>query len=132
MCGITDRVELVLPTDPRSAATARAFVRNSSCPAHDLEVLDEALLLISELVTNSVKYGGAPILLAIECDEHALQVRVRDGSPVQPTLRAAGEDDESGRGLALVDLLSDAWGMDAVQDAHGPGKAIWFRLRGSA
>ena len=131
VCGTTERVELLLPTDPRSAAAAREFVRASGCPAHDLEVLDEALLLISELVTNSVKYGGAPILLAIECDEQTLNIRVRDGSSAAPSLRVASENDESGRGLALVDLLSDAWGVDPVDDEHGTGKAVWFRLRGA-
>lgn len=129
MCSATERVELLLPTSPTSPAAARAFVRASGCPEHDLEVLDDALLIVSELVTNSVKYGGAPIVLAIECDEHSLSIRVRDGSPDLPVPRVASDQDESGRGLSLVQMLSDAWGVEPVLDEHGDGKAVWFRLR---
>jgi len=104
-------------------------VRASGCPEHELEVLDDALLLITELVTNSLNHGGGPILLAIECDEHTVNVRVRDGSTDLPEPRIAREQDESGRGLTLVELLSDAWGVEPVEDDHGVGKAVWFRLR---
>ena len=96
MCSTTERVDLLLPTDPRSAATAREFLRANGCPEHDLKVLDEALLLVSELVTNSVRYGGAPILLALECDEHTLTIRVRDGSPAAPAMRSEGRRTRAG------------------------------------
>jgi hypothetical protein len=55
----------------------------------------------------------------------ALQVRVRDGSPVLPARRAADDRDEGGRGLALVDTLSSDWGVDPQPD----GKHVWFALR---
>ena len=129
MCGTTKRAELFLPLTTDAPAVARAFVRASGCPAHDLEVLDEAQLLISELVTNSIKYGEAPIVLSIECDEHALNVRVRDGGAAQLRPRIAADHDERGRGLGLVNCLSDAWGVDPVTDEHGVGKTVWFRLR---
>ncbi len=132
MCDATERVELLLPTSPTSPSAARAFVRASGCPLHDLEVLDDALLIVSELVTNSVKYGGAPILLTIECDEHSLNIRVRDGSTDQPVPRVASDQDEGGRGLSLVEMLSDDWGVEPVTDEYGDGKAVWFRLRAAA
>ena len=129
MCAVTDRVELVLPMDERAPSSARAFARRSGCPEHAHEVLDDALLLISELVTNSVVHGGPPIVLAIECDGNGLQVRVRDGAADLPVPRQAADDDESGRGLSLVDLLTDTWGMEPVVDEHGVGKQVWFELR---
>ncbi len=129
MCSVTDRAELVLPMSSESPAAARAFARRSGCSAHALEVLDDALLLISELVTNSVLHGGPPIVLAIECDGEGLKVRVRDGAADLPVPRVAGEDDESGRGLSLVDLLTDTWGVEPVEDEHGAGKQVWFELR---
>src|SRR3954447_549368 len=129
MCPITARAELVLPMSAESPAAARAFARRSGCSAHAVEVLDDALLLISELVTNSVLHGGPPIVLAIECDGDGLQVRVRDGSPALPVPPAPRDDDESGRGLSLVELLTDTWGIEPVTDEHGPGKQVWFELR---
>jgi hypothetical protein len=56
-------------------------------------------------------------------------VQVRDGSPALPTPRTPGDDDESGRGLSLVNLIANTWGVDAVQDKHGLGKQVWFELR---
>jgi anti-sigma regulatory factor (Ser/Thr protein kinase) len=94
-----------------------------------VEILDDALLLISELVTNAVRHGSPPILLALECDGEGLRVRVRDGAPALPRPRDSIPEDEGGRGLALVDALSDAWGAEPVVDEHGGGKSVWFELR---
>ena len=129
MCQATARAELLLPMQRTSAALARDFARRSGCADHALEVLDDALLLISELVTNSVLHGGPPIVLAIDCDGTGLHVRVRDGASQAPVARGAGDEAESGRGMSLVDLISDTWGVDPVADDHGLGKEVWFELR---
>lgn len=129
MCEATARAELLLPMQRTAPALARDFARRSGCTDHALEVLDDALLLISELVTNSLLHGGPPIVLAIDCDGDALHVRVRDGAPDKPVARAPGEDAEGGRGVALVDLISDTWGVEPVADDHGTGKEVWFQLR---
>lgn len=129
MCDNTARAELLLPMQRTSPALARDFARRSGCVDHALEVLDDALLLISELVTNSVLHGGPPIVLAIDCDGRGLHVRVRDGAPNPPVARSAGADAEDGRGMSLVDLLSDTWGVEPVADDHGVGKEVWFELR---
>ncbi len=130
MCETTERAELSLPMTAASAAAAREFARASGCTEHAAQVLDDALLLISELVTNSIRYGGPTIVLSVECDGGGgLKVRVRDGSDRVPQQRQASADDETGRGLMLVDLLSDAWGIEPVKDEHGVGKAVWFELR---
>lgn len=129
MCQSTARAEVLLPMDSTSPAMARRFAKSAGCTEHALELLDDALLLISELVTNSILHGGPPIVLAIECEEEGLHVRVRDGSPVAPVQRTATEDDESGRGISLVQLISDTWGVEPVADRLGSGKEIWFELR---
>lgn len=129
MCEVTARAELLLPTERSSAAAARRFAERSGCREHGLDMLDDALLLISELVTNSVLHGVPPVVLAIECDGAGLHVRVRDGGPTMPTPRTADPAAESGRGMSLVDLLSSTWGVEPVADAHGPGKEVWFELR---
>jgi anti-sigma regulatory factor (Ser/Thr protein kinase) len=129
MCEATGRAELLLPMESSSPAAARAFARRSGCAAHAVDLLDDALLLISELVTNSILHGGPPIVLAIECDGGGMHVRVRDGSRTPPVLAARGDDAEDGRGIALVDLLSDTWGVEPVEDDYGTGKETWFELR---
>lgn len=129
MCDATAPAELLLPTESTSPGAARAFARMSGCTEHAVAVLDDALLLITELVTNSVLHGGPPIVLAIECDGAGITVRVRDGDPRLPGPQDAGEDAESGRGLSLVDLMSDTWGVAPVADDHGVGKEVWFELR---
>ena len=129
MCEATERAELLLPMESLSPQLARDFARRSGCTDHALDLLDDALLLISELVTNSILHGGPPILLAIECDGEGLHVRVRDGSTEPPVVAHRGEQAESGRGITLVDLLSDTWGVEPVEDEYGAGKETWFELR---
>jgi anti-sigma regulatory factor (Ser/Thr protein kinase) len=125
MCQTTPRAERELPVSPEAPALARRFLRGASCSAHHSAVLDDAVLLVSELVTNSVLHGGPPVVVAVDCDGDTLQVRVRDGSRDLPTPRAADVGDEDGRGLALVQAMSSAWGIDPVPD----GKHVWFVLR---
>lgn len=129
MCETTARAELLLPISSTSPAAAREFVRHSGCPEHANDLLEDALLLITELVTNSVRYGGPPIVLAIECDGEGLHVRVRDGSQDLPRPTEADPEDEGGRGLTLVELLTTTWGVEPVADEYGTGKEVWFALR---
>ena len=125
MCEVTARAECELPISPTAPSQARSFLRRATCPQHHGHVVDDAVLLVSELVTNSVRHGGPPVVLAVECDGEGLQVRVRDGSPVLPVARTASATAEGGRGLALVDTLSADWGVDPDDD----GKHVWFRIR---
>lgn len=125
MCQDTPRAELRLPLSDEAPAIARDFLRSSSCGTHQSEVVEDAVLLVSELVTNSVKHGGPPVVVGVDCDGDALQVRVRDGSPAMPAARDALQTDESGRGLALVKTISADWGVDPEAD----GKHVWFVLR---
>jgi anti-sigma regulatory factor (Ser/Thr protein kinase) len=129
MCSTTEAAELLLPDSLQAPAVARGFALHSRCTDHAGKVLDEALLLISELVTNSLLYAAPPILLSIECDGSGIHVRVRDNTPALPKQRGPARDDEGGRGLPLVEQLADTWGVEAVADQHGLGKAVWFELR---
>jgi anti-sigma regulatory factor (Ser/Thr protein kinase) len=122
MCQSTPRAEVELPVSREAPALAREFLRGSTCAEHHSEVVDDAVLLVSELVTNSVLHGGPPVVVAVDCDEATLQVRVRDGSPAMPAPRNAAQGDENGRGLALVAEMSADWGVDT----EGDGKHVWF------
>jgi anti-sigma regulatory factor (Ser/Thr protein kinase) len=117
---------VVLPADVTAPRQARAFLAEACCGSHEAQVVEEAQLLVSELVTNAVRYGAPPIELQVRCagGDH-LQVRVRDSEPRTPRPRDPNPDAEGGRGLLLVDLVSDEWGHDDDAD----GKAVWFTLR---
>ena len=127
MCSITPPARLNVRIDLASARLARDFLRQAKCDAHQARVLDRAELLTTELVTNAVRHGGPPIVVEVTCEGTAgMTVEVCDGSDEEPVLKDAAPLDESGRGVLLVDLLSDEWGVD---QRPGDGKAVWFTLR---
>jgi anti-sigma regulatory factor (Ser/Thr protein kinase) len=122
MCQSTPRAEVELPVSREAPALAREFLRGATCAAHHSAVVVDAVLHVSELVTNSVLHGGPPVVVAVDCDEATLQVRVRDGSTAMPAPQDAAQSDEGGRGLALVAEMSTDWGVDS----EGDGKHVWF------
>lgn len=127
MCSSTARSECELPLEETSPALAREFLRRSTCAEHAGHVLEDAVLLVSEVVTNSVVHGGPPIVVAVDCESTTgLKVRVRDGNRDLPKPRETDVWAEGGRGLGLVERLSDDWGVDPEP---GDGKQVWFVLR---
>ncbi|MDC2945599.1 SpoIIE family protein phosphatase [Streptomyces heilongjiangensis] len=112
-----------LPREPRSVGRAREYARGQLL-AWDLEPLvDTAELLVSELVTNALRYGEGEIRLRLLLDR-TLVCEVWDAGLVQPRRRRARDTDEGGRGLQLVGLLSAAWGSRRTPR----GKTVWFEL----
>ncbi|WP_256103949.1 ATP-binding protein [Streptomyces sp. ODS05-4] len=107
----------------------------------DADVRDVAMLLVSELVTNSLRYASGPIgvrLTRLPGDGEgpsqdgagaaparpALLVEVSDPLPDPPLARAAGPEDETGRGLQLVACSARRWGTRKGRT----GKTVWFEL----
>lgn len=127
MCACTPRQQLVLPQDGTAPAAAREWLRVSGCAVHAASLLDDATLLVSELVTNAVKHGGPPVVLAVDCDGTRLHVRVRDGSPELPVPREPELDAEDGRGFVLLDVMTERWGVEREVDGTD-GKEVWFLL----
>ncbi|HEY9372427.1 SpoIIE family protein phosphatase [Streptomyces sp.] len=112
-----------LPREPRSVGKARELARGQ-LTAWDLEPLvDTVELLVSELVTNALRYGEGDIRLRLLRDR-TLVCEVWDSGLVQPRRRRARDTDEGGRGLQLVGLLSAAWGSRRTPR----GKTVWFEL----
>ncbi|WP_189818097.1 SpoIIE family protein phosphatase [Streptomyces olivaceoviridis] len=112
-----------LPREPRSVGRAREYARGQLL-SWDLEPLvDTTELLVSELVTNALRYGEGDIRLRLLLDR-TLVCEVWDSGLVQPRRRRARDTDEGGRGLQLVGLLSAAWG--SRRTPHG--KTVWFEL----
>ncbi|MFB8772343.1 SpoIIE family protein phosphatase [Streptomyces broussonetiae] len=112
-----------LPREPRSVGRAREYARGQLL-SWDLEPLvDTTELLVSELVTNALRYGEGEIRLRLLLDR-TLVCEVWDAGLVQPRRRRARDTDEGGRGLQLVGLLSAAWGSRRTPR----GKTVWFEL----
>ncbi|MFE0475174.1 SpoIIE family protein phosphatase [Streptomyces sp. NPDC058947] len=112
-----------LPREPRSVGRAREYAR-AQLLNWDMEPLvDTTELLVSELVTNALRYGEGEIRLRLLLDR-TLVCEVWDSGLVQPRRRRARDTDEGGRGLQLVGLLSAAWGSRRTPR----GKTVWFEL----
>ncbi|MFJ6559310.1 SpoIIE family protein phosphatase [Streptomyces sp. NPDC091412] len=112
-----------LPREPRSVGRAREYAR-AQLTAWGLEpLIDTTELLVSELVTNALRYGEGEIRLRLLLDR-TLVCEVWDSGLVQPRRRRARDTDEGGRGLQLVGLLSAAWGSRRTPR----GKTVWFEL----
>ncbi len=117
-------LRLSLPTHPRSAAQARAAVRALLLPA-GLDP-ESAVLLVSELVTNAVRCAPGPhLLLRAVLTDRLLRVEVQDGNPLLPVAPGpVSWEQESGRGLLLVEALATRWGTEPVPG----GKYLWFEI----
>ncbi|MEV7991265.1 SpoIIE family protein phosphatase [Streptomyces sp. NPDC086077] len=110
----------MLPTDLEAVATARSLTaRQLSTWAMDDEAFSTELI-VSELVTNAIRYAEPPIQLRLIRDR-TLSVEVSDGSSAAPHLRHARTTDEGGRGLLLVSQFAQRWGT-RYEDR---GKTIW-------
>ncbi|MFJ9446005.1 SpoIIE family protein phosphatase [Kitasatospora sp. NPDC101235] len=109
-----------LPADPARVADIRAAAARRLGDWGLDEVAFVTELLLSELVTNAIRYGTEPIRIRLIHDR-ALICEVSDGSSTAPHLRHAATTDEGGRGLFLVAQLTQAWGTRYT----ARGKVIW-------
>ncbi|MFI1018720.1 SpoIIE family protein phosphatase [Streptomyces sp. NPDC020965] len=109
-----------VPSDPAAVAVIRAQCARQldAWGLTDLGFTTE--LILSELITNAVRYAAQPIHVRLIHD-HALICEVSDGSSTAPHLRRAATTDEGGRGLFLVAQLADRWGTRYTPR----GKVIW-------
>jgi anti-sigma regulatory factor (Ser/Thr protein kinase) len=116
------RLELAARTD--TARRARRFVRDRM-REWGLAVQDDVvLLLVSELVNNAVLHARTDIEVVVDVAGSRLRVAVHDRSPQDVRIHRGGPGD-AGRGLLLVERLSDGWGVVRT----GGGKGVWFELR---
>ncbi|MFJ4201831.1 SpoIIE family protein phosphatase [Streptomyces sviceus] len=112
-----------LPRDPAAVARARKSASEQVTAWGLGEASFATELIVSELVTNAVRYGDDPVVLRLIRD-HALICEVSDGSSTAPHLRRARVFDEGGRGLLLVAQMAERWGSRQT----ATGKTIWAEL----
>lgn len=128
LVGDPSECEVRLPNRPQSAGTARRLAQavmelSWSLPEQPTE---QTVLLVSELVGNAVRHTGAHVFgLRMQRRRGWIRVEVRDPSRGLPCLLPVGDLDTSGRGLFLVNMLSDRWGVDLLPR----GKQTWFEMR---
>jgi len=85
------------------------------------DLIDDAVLCVSELVTNAVHAGCTNLRVELSFRDDGVRVGVVDDAPGRPALRSAAAGDRSGRGLKLVEAVSRRWGVDLLER----GKLVW-------
>jgi anti-sigma regulatory factor (Ser/Thr protein kinase) len=113
-----------LPAVPSSVPEARVFVGRVLSSWDTTYRANDAQLLASEILTNAVLHAEGPLHLHMRRNTTELAVEISDRSPHLPHPRLADVEDESGRGLLLVDALADNWGVRPTEE----GKTTWFTL----
>ncbi len=118
----------VAQAEPERIAATRHQLRELLHDWADDEQVDSAVLMVSEMLTNVLVHTDSNALVVAEviCGQEArrLRVEVADSSDELPHKRRPGEMASSGRGLLLMEVLADTWGVDP----RGEGKSIWFEL----
>jgi anti-sigma regulatory factor (Ser/Thr protein kinase) len=109
-----------------AASTARAEARAMCDDLGEVALVDDVVLVVSELVTNAVQHGQGEIVLELEVQGERVLVTVADDGPGEPQLPdPVAHGAEGGRGLALVAAVAQEWG---VHPAAEGGKAVWCVL----
>jgi len=114
---------------PGAAATARRIVESELTGRLPPQVVDDVTLLVTELVANGVRHGGAgtdsELHLLLQGDEPGLHVEVSnpDNGSDLPARRSADLTGGGGIGLNLVDTLASRWGIRSI-----PRTAVWFEF----
>ncbi len=125
-------IEWRLPRHARSVSRARALFREQAASwSIPQDVTDTAELLLSELMTNAYRHAKTPagreIRARCTLTDDRLRITVADADDTLPMPGSAYPDDETGRGLELVEALSDDWG--AARRERGVGKEVWFEAQ---
>jgi CheY-like chemotaxis protein/anti-sigma regulatory factor (Ser/Thr protein kinase) len=114
-----------LSAHPSAVGEARRFVCQR-CEAWGCgELVNDAALVASELVTNAVVHARAGVELRVSFVRRVLRLEVVDSGGGTPDPRVATDEDEHGRGLLLVSALSAAWGVESVDNGR---KLVWAEL----
>ena len=118
---------LTLTEGLHAPSRARSWV-SARTPQLSAETVDDALLVVSELVTNAVRHGSPEVVLSLELFDDKLRIAVHDAGaalplfPVEPPSIAR----PAGRGLLIVAATASDWGVSQWEGR--PGKTVWAEL----
>jgi anti-sigma regulatory factor (Ser/Thr protein kinase) len=112
------------PAEASSVSAARHFVTRV-LPTLSAVTRERVELMVSELATNAVKHARSAFSLTVVTSGDSVRVEVNDEGERQPVRRDPAPTDPGGRGLVIVQALSDDWGVEL----HDGDKTVWFSLR---
>ena len=110
---------------PEAVAAARHLVRDALETWGEDHLVPDGTLIVSELATNAILHGGSPFRASIARSADVVRIAVEDAGPGLPRGRSAPQDAMDGRGIAIVQELSQGWGCDRSDG----GKVFWAELR---
>lgn len=114
------------PNDPAAVRAARKFAMGA-LPGYSPEVLEVVELLVSELAANCVRHTDSGFEVRTTGNRSRIRVSVTDRGAGRPMVREIEPAALTGRGLALVEMLSSSWGVRPSR-ADARGKSVWFVL----
>ncbi len=122
----TIEVKRLFYGDASSVGEARLFVRDALSETDAPEdVVDSAVLLVSELATNVTLHARTDVRVTVRFEGQSLWAEVKDWNSRLPQACLPPEDATTGRGLQLVEAIASSWGVHRDSD----GKVVWFELR---
>ena len=113
------------PCEIAAVPAARRRVSDMWPDSTNLDALGDALVIVSELAANAVEHARTPFTVEVQRSGDLARLVVRDDSVLQPVVRHPHPATRGGRGLALVNLLADSWGVTQTPQ----GKLVWATLR---
>jgi hypothetical protein len=127
-------VEKLWPPAPQSVGRARQFLAQHLDAWGLPQLTDSALLIVSELVTNALTHAHPPfgtlIATRFERLESGVRIEVHDAGGSKPERREVSVDEEPGRGLGLVEVLTGGqWGVSDRNGPGRPGQVVWAVYR---
>jgi anti-sigma regulatory factor (Ser/Thr protein kinase) len=124
--GVTTLLSWSLPPVAESVSAVRHRL-SAHLGALPQDVIDDAVLATSEVVTNAILHGEGPVAVTVGHEGGVVRVEVTDAGASVPLPRQGHDDeDDGGRGLWIVDCLATRWGV--LPRGPGPGKTVWFEL----
>lgn len=117
-------MERRFPPEPQSAPEARHFVLETG-GSDDADENLRLATIVSEVVTNAILHAGTPFAVRVTTGEHTIRVEVTDDSGAMPIKRAYASTAATGRGLHIIEAMSDRWGVSLLDT----GKTVWFELQ---
>lgn len=122
--GRSESFGLDLAGTREDAGRARYFLRELLPDLGWDDQIDDACLLVTELVANMALHAGTAGRLRVDAEPGTLRFAVRDRSPAVPAIRHFSDSATTGRGLRLVDHVATSWGVEPLEG----GKEVWFIL----
>lgn len=122
-----ERATWALLPVPEAIAAFRRFVKGTLELWGEDELVEDALLVTSEMATNAIRHARSAFHASVVRAGRTVRISIQDTGPGTASPRQAADDDLSGRGLVILDALAQRWG---VEERVG-GKAVWAELRSS-